>query len=273
MSDKADRIENVKNVIPPPRINVLGVGISVLNLQSALNLVSTAIKEKARGYICVTGVHGVTEAQQDIQFKKILNKSFLCTPDGMPLVWLGKYFGYKEIDRVYGPDLMKLVCDWSRKKGVTHFLYGGLPDVAEDLKQKLEVNYPGINIVGCYSPPFCPLSKDEEERLINIVRELKPDLFWVGLSTPKQERFMAEYINKLDTTIMIGVGAAFDFLTGRIKQAPRWVQRAGLEWFYRMCYEPKRLVPRYLKNNPIFLLKISLQLSGLKKYKIEGLKD
>ncbi|HON07558.1 MAG TPA: WecB/TagA/CpsF family glycosyltransferase [Verrucomicrobiota bacterium] len=273
MSEKTDKTGNGKKIVSPPRINVLGVGVSTLNLQSALNLISNAINEKEKGYICVTGVHGIVEAQQDVQFKKILNKSFLCTPDGMPLVWLGRYFGYKKMDRVYGPDLMKLVCDWSSKKGVSHFLYGGLPGVAEDLKRKLEVNYPGINIVGCYSPPFGPLSKDEEERLINIVRELKPDLFWIGLSTPKQERFMAQYLDKLDTTIMISVGAAFDFLTGRVKQAPRWIQRAGLEWFYRMCCEPKRLVPRYLKNNPIFLLKISLQLSGFKKYKMEGLED
>ncbi len=273
MSDKADKNENVAKVIPPPRINVLGVGVSVLNLQSALNLISHAINKKAKGYICVTGVHGVTEAQKDIWFKNILNKSFLCTPDGMPLVWLGRYFGYKEMDRVYGPDLMRLVCDWSKGKPISHFLYGGLPGVAEELKKSLETKYPGINIVGCYSPPFGPLSNDEEQRLITIVKELKPDLFWVGLSTPKQERFMAEYLSKLDTTLMIGVGAAFDFLTGRVKQAPRWVQRVGLEWFYRMCCEPKRLVPRYLKNNPIFLLKIFLQLTGLKKHKLEGLED
>lgn len=265
---------NLNGIVLPPRINALGVGVSVLNLQSALKLISYAINNRVKGYICVTGVHGVSEAQRDFEFKKILNKSFLCTPDGMPLVWLGRYYyGYKEMSRVYGPDLMKAVCEWSKTNRCSHFLYGGLPGVAELLKRRLEETYNGIKIVGCLTPPFSPLSESDEQNLINTVRELKPDIIWIGLSTPKQEKFMAKYIQRLDATLMIGVGAAFDFLTGRVKQAPRWIQRAGMEWFFRMCCEPGRLMPRYLKNNPVFLAKIALQLSGLKKYKLDGLED
>lgn len=263
-------IKSGDGITLPPRINALGVGISVLNLQSALNLISFALNNKLKGYITVTGVHGVSEAQNDPQFKKILNRSFLCTPDGMPLVWLGRYYyKYKEMDRVYGPDLMKLVCEWSKKREYSHFLYGGLPGVAESLKQKLQTDYQGIKIAGCFTPPFRPLNLSEEQELIKLIRNTKPDIIWIGLSTPKQERFMAQYIDKLNTTLMIGVGAAFDFLTGRVKQAPHWMRRAGLEWLYRMVSEPKRLIPRYLKNNPLFLFRIALQISGLKKYRIE----
>ncbi|MGB9601527.1 MAG: WecB/TagA/CpsF family glycosyltransferase [Verrucomicrobiia bacterium] len=269
-NDNTSPLQSREDSALPPRINALGVGISALNLQSALNAVSYALTNKIKGYICVTGVHGVSVAQEDAEFKKILNKSLLCTPDGMPLVWLGRYYyKRKEMDRVYGPDLMKLICQWSKTNGRSHFLYGGLPGVANSLKQRLETEYPGINIVGCYTPPFRPLNASEEQELIELVRNAKPDIIWVGLSTPKQERFMAQYIQKLDTTLMIGVGAAFDFLTGRVRQAPLWMRRAGLEWFFRMCIEPKRLIPRYLKNNPVFLFKIALQISGIKKYEIE----
>ncbi len=274
MAEKADKSkDNLPDVILPRRVNVLGVGISVLNLNTALNLVSYAVEKKIKGYICVTSVHGVSEAQRDPEFKRILNRSFLCTPDGMPLVWIGRFYGHKQMDRVYGPDLMRLVCEWSASNRCLHFLYGGLPGVAELLKQKLETAYPGIKIGGYFTPPFGLLSREEEVKLIESVARIKPDIIWVGLSTPKQERFMAEFIKKLDTTLMIGVGAAFDFLSGRVKQAPRWIQRAGLEWFYRMCSEPKRLAPRYLRNNPLFLLRITLQLTGFKKYNLEEIEN
>jgi N-acetylglucosaminyldiphosphoundecaprenol N-acetyl-beta-D-mannosaminyltransferase len=254
---------------PPARINILGVGVSVLNLDTATELIAEAIKNREKGYICVTGVHGVSEAQNDPAFKKILNRSFLCTPDGMPLVWIGRLRGYSEMKRVYGPDLMKRVCEWSRSNNCVHFLYGGMPGVADDLKKRLETDYPGIKVGATFTPPFRPLSPDEEKELIALVDKIRPDIIWVGLSTPKQERFMAEYLYRLNTTLMIGVGAAFDFLTGRVKQAPRWIQRIGLEWFFRMCCEPKRLATRYLKNNPLFILRLFMQATGLKKYPLE----
>jgi N-acetylglucosaminyldiphosphoundecaprenol N-acetyl-beta-D-mannosaminyltransferase len=250
-----------------PRVNVLGVGISVLNLRSATRVIAEAIENRQKGYICVTGVHGVMEAQSDRAFRDVLNRSFLNTPDGMPMVWMGKFYGYgSTMDRVYGPDLMLEVCEWSRSKACTHFLLGGAPGVAEQLRHSVETRFPGIRIVGCYSPPFRPLNRDEEFALQEDFDRLKPDLTWVGLSTPKQEKFIADYLPKLNTTIMIGVGAAFDFHSGRVRQAPRWIQRSGFEWFFRMCHEPKRLWWRYCKNNPRFVLRLLCQITGLKKY-------
>ena len=252
-----------------PRVNVLGIGLSVLNLDLALAAISNALANKTKGYICVTGVHGVMESQSDPALRGILNRAFLNTPDGMPMVWAGKLRGHREMSRVYGPDLMNLVCDWSRQKNYTHFFYGGANGVAEELKRRLVEKFPGLKVVGTYTPPFRALNADEEAELIRTVAMLKPDMIWVGLSTPKQERFMAQYGLKLDATLMFGVGAAFDFHAGRVRQAPRWMQRSGLEWLFRLCCEPKRLWKRYLKNNPIFLWKFFCQLAGLKNYGLE----
>ena len=251
------------------RINILGVGLSVLNLQTALTAIAEVVRERRKGYICVTGVHGVMEAQDDANFKKILNAAFLCTPDGMPMVWAGKLNGQREMNRVYGPDLMLDVCAWSETSGAKHFFYGGADGVAELLAQKLKLKFPKLEIVGTFTPPFRALNTDEEKKLREQVTATQPDIFWIGLSTPKQEKFMAEFLPKLDTTLMIGVGAAFDFHSGRVKQAPRWMQRSGLEWFYRLCSEPRRLAKRYFKNNPLFALKFFAQLTGLKKFPLE----
>jgi N-acetylglucosaminyldiphosphoundecaprenol N-acetyl-beta-D-mannosaminyltransferase len=255
--------------LPIQRINVLGVGISVLNLEAAQAAIADAIARRRKGYICITGVHGVTEAQDDPAFRRILNEAFLCTPDGMPMVWMGKLAGHKEMSRVYGPDLMELVCNASLKKDWRHFFYGGAPGVADALKGRLEARFPGLQVVDTFTPPFRPLNAEEERQLARQVDEAKPDIFWVGLSTPKQEKFMAEYLPKLNTTLMIGVGAAFDFHSGRVKQAPRWMQQSGLEWVYRLWQEPRRLWRRYLRNNPLFVARTALQLTGLRRYRIE----
>jgi len=248
------------------RVNVLGVGLSVLNLKTALAAIAAAVREKNKGYICVTGVHGVMEAQDDARFKKILNGAFLCTPDGMPMVWAGKLAGHREMTRVYGPDLMLEVCAWSETSGCRHFFYGGANGVAELLAQKLQVKFPKLEVAGTFAPPFRALNADEKKHLQDRIRAARPDILWVGLSTPKQEKFMAEFLPKLDVTLMIGVGAAFDFHSGRVRQAPRWMQRGGLEWLYRLCREPRRLARRYFRNNPLFVLKFSGQLMGLGKY-------
>ena len=252
------------------RVNVLGVGISVLNLRTALDAIAAAVRERRKGYICVTGVHGVMEAQDDGAFRRILNGAFLCTPDGMPMVWAGKLDGHREMSRVYGPDLMLEVCAWSETSGCRHFFYGGAEGVAELLAQKLKTRFPRLQVAGTFTPPFRRLSEAEEQKLAERVSESKPDILWVGLSTPKQEKFMAEYLPKLDVTLMAGVGAAFDFHSGRTRQAPRWMQRSGLEWFYRLCSEPRRLGRRYLRNNPLFVVNFSAQRTGLKKYPEPG---
>jgi len=156
-----------------------------------------------------------------------------------------------------------------KEQGGAGILLGGVPGVAEKLRDNLTARFPNLQVVGCFTPPFRPLDAGEEKQFQEMVHAAQPDIMWVGLSTPKQEKFMAEFLPKLDVTLMIGVGAAFDFHSGRVKQAPRWMQRNGLEWLYRLWQEPRRLAKRYLKNNPLFALKIAGQLSGLKKYPLE----
>ena len=255
--------------MPIERVNVLGVGISVINPQTALAAIAESIGQRRKGYICVTGVHGVMEAQADEALRRVLNQAFLCTPDGMPMVWVGKLRGHRTMRRVYGPDLILAVCAWSEKHPCRHFFFGGVPGAAEQLRDKLKARFPGLQVVGCYTPPFRPLNTDEKMQLQKMVHAAQPDIMWIGLSTPKQERFMAEFSPRLEVTLMIGVGAAFDFHAGLVKQAPRWMQQSGLEWFYRLCREPRRLAGRYLRNNPLFLLKIVGQFLGLKKYRLE----
>jgi N-acetylglucosaminyldiphosphoundecaprenol N-acetyl-beta-D-mannosaminyltransferase len=161
------------------------------------------------------------------------------------------------------------VCAWSEKSGCRHFFFGGAPGVAEQLRDSLTRRFPNLQVVGCYTPPFRALNAGEQMQLQETIRASQPDILWVGLSTPKQEKFMAEFLPRLDVTLMVGVGAAFDFHSGRIPQAPRWMQRSGLEWFYRLCQEPRRLAKRYLRNNPLFALKVIGQLCGLKPYPLE----
>lgn len=255
------------------RVNVLGTGISVLNLKTALDAVAEAVAQRRKGYICITGVHGVMEGQDDPGFQRILNNAFLCTPDGMPMVWMGRLRGHKEMRRVYGPDFMLAVCEWSQTSGCRHFFFGGADGVAAALRESMTKRFPGLQVVGCHTPPFKPLNAEEVAALQQQVREARPDILWVGLSTPKQEKFMAEFLPKLDVTLMVGVGAAFDFHTGRVRQAPRWIQCSGLEWLYRLCCEPKRLAKRYLKNNPRFIWKAFWQITGLKNYPLDGSPD
>lgn len=251
------------------RFNVLGVSLCAMNLELARAAVLGALHSRRKGYICLTGVHGVIEAQDDPAFRRILNAAFLNTTDGMPLVWLGRREFGPEVDRVYGPDLMLDLFAATRDGTVGHFLYGGAPGVAQELQAALETRFPGVRIAGTFCPPFRPLTAAEEAELVASIGRAKPDLMWVGLSTPKQERFMAAYLPKLEVTLMAGVGAAFDFHSGRVRQAPRTIQRSGFEWLYRLATEPRRLARRYLVNNPRFLALLALQKSGLRKYPLE----
>ena len=254
----------------PPRANLLGVGISTVNMAEALRLSERLLHQHRKGYVCLTGVHGVMEAQRDATLREILNRSFLCLPDGMPTVWVGRLQGHHTMDRVYGPDFMLQLCKLSARHDYRHFLYGGKRGVAEKLQARLEILVPAINIVGTYTPPFRPLSSHEEEDLIARIDESRPDIVWVGLSTPKQERFMAQYVERLNTTLIVGVGAAFDIHAGLLADAPQWVKNCGLQWFDRLCQEPRRLWRRYLANNPLFLWEIALQLSGLKRFEMNN---
>jgi N-acetylglucosaminyldiphosphoundecaprenol N-acetyl-beta-D-mannosaminyltransferase len=252
------------------RFNVLGVGVSAIDLATASAAILEALARGRRGYVCVTGVHGISEAQGDVAFRRILNRAFLNTPDGMPLVWLGRRLAGRPVDRVYGPDLMLELCRATAGTDYTHYFYGGAPGVAEALGEALRGRYPGLKVAGWYTPPFRPLHPAEERDLVAHVAAVRPALLWVGLSTPKQERFMAEFLPRLDAMVMLGVGAAFDFHTGRMRQAPRFIQRSGLEWAFRLGQEPRRLWRRYLKNNPLFVVRVLAQLAGLRKYPLEA---
>ncbi|HEB72216.1 MAG TPA: glycosyltransferase [Nitrospirae bacterium] len=250
-------------------VNVLGVRIAAINIDKAVAQISKWIESNTRTYICVTGAHGVIESQSDLNLKKIHNLAGMCVPDGMPTVLVGKYLGHKDMERVRGFDLMDKTVEYSAAKGYTHFFYGGKEGTPELLKDKLQERFPGLKVVGTYSPPFRPLNENEENELKDKIESLAPDIIWVGLSTPKQEKWMAAHLGQLNAKVMIGVGAAFDFHTGQLKEAPEWIQKISLEWFYRLLVEPRRLWRRYFYIVPAFLFLIFCQLAGLKKYNLE----
>ena len=250
----------------PSRVNVLGVGVSAVNIPMALRVIEQWIRDGEQHYVCVTGVHGVMESQRDEHLKRIHNASGLTVPDGMPLVWLSRMAGRAEVERVYGPDLMLALCREAVQKGYTNFLYGGIEGVPERLAPALERRFPGLRIVGTYSPPLRELTEEEDTHVVRMLNEAAPDIVWVGLSTPRQERWMAAHLGRLRASVMIGVGAAFDFHTGRVRQAPRWVQRSGLEWLFRLSQEPGRLWRRYLVNNPRFVYGVFLQWAKLRRF-------
>ncbi|ADV83383.1 WecB/TagA/CpsF family glycosyltransferase [Terriglobus saanensis] len=246
--------------------DVLGVKVSAINMSSGVDLADRWISEGHPGYICVTGVHGVMEAQKDAEFCEILNHAAINTPDGMPMSWVGHLQGFADMDRVFGPDFMSAMCQLSLDRGYRHFLYGGQPGVAEELKEVLETRFPGLQIVGNFTPPFRSLNTDEEGALMAQLRDSKPHILWVGLSTPKQERFMAQYVGRLQVPLLVGVGAAFDYHTGRVRDCAPWIKRAGLQWLHRLMQDPKRLWRRYLSNNPAFVWNITLQMLKLRRY-------
>jgi N-acetylglucosaminyldiphosphoundecaprenol N-acetyl-beta-D-mannosaminyltransferase len=252
----------------PARVNILGVGVSAVNMDVALRQTELLLDRGEQGYVCVTGVHGIMEAQSDDAFREILNHSFLTTPDGMPTVWLGRVHGFKDMNRVYGPDYMLGLCERSVGRGYRHFLYGGKPGVAEELRADLVRRFPGLQIVGTYTPPFRPLNSEEEEDLRSQLETSQADVLWCGLSTPKQERFISAYYDKMPVKLMVGVGAAFDLLSGNLSEAPDWMKRSGLQWLYRLMKEPKRLWRRYLLNNPKFAWLTFLQLTGLRGFQL-----
>ncbi len=250
---------------PEDSVSILGVKVHATDMDRALARVESALATGDKGYVCVTGVQGVMEAQSDSNLKRIINQALLTIPDGRPTVWVGWLRGFLKMRQVTGPTMMLRLCALSAEKGYTHFFFGGNDGVAQELKQSLTQRFPGMKVVGTYTPPFRPLNAEEEAELIRMVAETKPDFFWVGLSTPKQERFMDQYVSKLDAKLMFGVGAAFDIHTGRIKDAPYWMKLTGVQWMHRIYQDPKRLWKRYLVNNPKFVYQITLELLGIGK--------
>lgn len=249
-----------------PRANILGVGVHAVDMSAAVRLIANAIAARRQGYVCLTGVHGIMEAQRDLHFGDVMAEASLVLPDGMPTVWIGRIQGLRQMKRVFGPDLMLAVMAHPEFAPCSHFLLGGKPGVAEELGARLQSLFPNIRIVGHYAPPFRSLNPAEDLELSRLVAKAKPDITWIGLSTPKQELFMARYLGQLNTTLMIGVGAAFDFHTGRLKDSPHWLKALGLQWLHRLLQEPNRLWKRYLYNNSLFVWKICLQLLGIHRY-------
>jgi len=246
--------------------NILGVRVAALNMDAALKLIKDALLERLKGYICMAGVHGIMEAQRRPNVGCAFADSMMTLPDGRPTVWVGQWQGHGWMRQITGPDLMLEGFRRKEFSEYSHFLFGGKEGIAEELAGELTRQFPWARIAGTYTPPFRDLSDAEARNLIERIRHLKPDIIWVGISTPRQELFMRKYLPLLETTLMFGVGAAFDFHTGRIKDCSEWVKRAGLQWLHRLFQDPRHLWWRYLRNNPAFVCKIVLQLAGLKKY-------
>ena len=246
---------------------ILTSKVSLIDYETALATFERWIKRKSYRYVCVANVHTVMMATEDPAFQKVTNGANMVTPDGQPLCWVANLKGARLKDRVYGPTLMEKTCE-QFQEGCSHFFYGAGPGVPEKLKEVFTLRFPKLNVVGTYSPPFRPLTPDEDKQIINRINRLNPDFLWVGLGAPKQEFWMAEHLCKANARIMLGVGAAFDFHAGTVSQAPAWMQRLGLEWLFRLMREPRRLAYRYLIYNPLFLILVFMQLSRLRRYSI-----
>ncbi len=251
------------------RVNVLGVGVSAVDLDATLAMIEGDIRSGTRGYICLTPVHSLMACWRDPDVRREFNRSRLIAPDGMPLVWLLRALGHPRAGRVYGPDLLLAACEQFQDFGFGHFFYGGASQVLDSFIQRLGARFPDLNIAGSHAPPFVSSQYDEPGDDLARINRSGADIVWVALGSPRQERWMARHRAELDAPVLIGVGAAFDFLAGAKPQAPHWVQRSGLEWLFRLATEPRRLWRRYIWY-PLFPLLIAAQLSGLKRYELES---
>jgi len=235
------------------KFRVREIDVAAVDVVRASDLIGQLAANARGAYVTVTGAHGIVEAVRNEQVRGAHQQASMVVPDGMPLVWLGRLLGFNSIGRVYGPDLMS--CIFSRKelRQLRHFFYGSTPDVVSKLTAALVSRFGEFNFVGAYSYPIRPLGFVEDESILSRIRELKPHFVWVGLSTPKQEVWLHMHMQKIGSGVGIGVGAAFDLLSGAIPQAPRWVQRSGFEWLFRLAMEPRRLFKRYFFVIPQFL--------------------
>jgi N-acetylglucosaminyldiphosphoundecaprenol N-acetyl-beta-D-mannosaminyltransferase len=241
----------------PTRVDVLGVRISAVGMAEVTDAVERWIEKGERRYVCVTGVHGVMESQRDPALRDIHNAAGLTVPDGVPMVWAGRYAGAEAIERVYGPDMMLAVCGLAADRGWSSFLYGGAPGVADQLATHLRQRFSALRIAGADSPPFRDLGVVEDREIVERINASGAQLVWVGLSTPKQERWMSDHVDRIrEPVVLLGVGAAFDIHAGLKRDAPRWIGRLGLHWMFRLAQEPRRLWRRYLWANPRFVARI-----------------
>jgi N-acetylglucosaminyldiphosphoundecaprenol N-acetyl-beta-D-mannosaminyltransferase len=248
-----------------PVFRVLGVPVNAIQIPGVIATMEGWIRNRAgTHFIAVTGMHGVMEAHRQRTFKDILNSADLVVPDGIPLVWMGRRNGFNMPRRVYGPELMETFIEATGDR-YSHFFYGGAEGVADLLAQKMRCLY-GIKIAGTYCPPFRKLTAEEDRQVASKIQATAPDVLWVGLSTPKQEKWMWAFRDRVDVPVMVGVGAAFDFHTGRVRQAPVWMREHGLEWFFRLVSEPRRLWRRYLVYGSQFVWNVNLEILKLRKF-------
>jgi N-acetylglucosaminyldiphosphoundecaprenol N-acetyl-beta-D-mannosaminyltransferase len=253
--------------LPPdiaPKVDMLGVGITPTTLPRAIELLETVRAKGRCEYVCCACVNSLVEARRDPKIRDILNRATLTTQDGMPLVWWCHLAGFPETTRVCGRDLMLAICAVGVDRGYRHFFYGGTPSVTKQLITNLSRRFPGLKVVGHHSPPFRQLTQKEAAADVAAINKARPDFVWVGLGTPKQDRWMGDHVSKIDAAILIGVGAAFDYLAGQLQPAPQWMQRAGLEWVFRLASEPRRLAHRYLIGNLIFVACAARQFMRMK---------
>jgi N-acetylglucosaminyldiphosphoundecaprenol N-acetyl-beta-D-mannosaminyltransferase len=245
------------------RVNILGVGVNAVNMQMALDEIEGWIAGRRQNFVLNVPAHCIVECLRDDNLRKIYNRAGLVNPDGMPIAWIARWMGHRHVSQVCGPDLMLTLCERSVSKGYRHFLYGGWPpQVVEQLASRLEKKFPGIQIVGKFAPPFRPLTEAEDAEITAMINRTKPDIVWVGLGAAKEEFWTVSHMGRVTAPALIGVGAAFDFHAGIKSRAPRWMSQAGLEWFFRVLTEPKRLAPRYFKDNPVFVWNMLLQALG-----------
>jgi N-acetylglucosaminyldiphosphoundecaprenol N-acetyl-beta-D-mannosaminyltransferase len=247
------------------RVNILGVGVDAVEMERALEMIQAHLATGRAGFVCALGVHGILESLKNPEVALAYAGSILNVPDGAPTVWLGRLQGFRQMDHVTGPALMLEIFKRPAFASCSHFFYGGKPGVADQLASNMLQRFPSTRIAGTYTPPFRDLTLEEEKELISYINALQPDIVWVGIGTPRQDLWMRRMLPRLETRLMFGVGAAFDFHTGRIRECPDWIKRAGFHWLHRLLQDPGRLWRRNL-NNTAFLWHIALQLTGLRDY-------
>jgi N-acetylglucosaminyldiphosphoundecaprenol N-acetyl-beta-D-mannosaminyltransferase len=249
-----------------PRVNILGVGVMPMNVAQAVATLAKWRDEGRREYACCVSVHGLVVAQRDAAIRGALNGAALATQDGMPLVWWCRLAGITQARRVCGSDLLDAMCALAVQHGHRHYFYGGSPRVVEQLVARLTQRHPGLVIAGYRSPPFRQQTEAEDAADVAAINDARPDYVWVGLGMPKQEKWMASHLGRINATALLGVGAAFDFHAGTKPRAPRWMQAYGFEWLFRLASEPRRLAHRYLIDNTLFVAHMAQQLSGWRSY-------
>lgn len=241
-----------------PTCVIMGVNIAAINMEWLLQYLDKNINQLHGDYICVANVHTTVTSYEDREYCAVQNGGLMAIPDGGPLSSVGRKRGFPNMERTTGPSLMGEICQVSAEKGYRHFFYGSTEKTLHALEDKLNEKYPGIQIVGMYSPPFRTLTDEENQEVVQMINDSKPDFVWIGLGAPKQEKWMAEHQGEIDG-LMIGVGAGFDYYAENIKRAPMWMQRCNLEWLYRLMQDPKRLFKRYFYTNTKFIWNVIIR--------------